>query len=116
MFVDTTLPFGLRSAPKIFNCLADSIEWMLRKRGVPFIIHYFDDFLIIGLPSSGKCSHGLSLCKDLCLHLGIPLAPSKIVGPTTSFVFLGIEIDTIAMETRLPAEKLSFYVAQFTFG
>ena len=26
LFIDTTLPFGLRSAPKIFNCLADSIE------------------------------------------------------------------------------------------
>lgn len=107
LFIDTTLPFGLRSAPKIFNCLADSIEWMLRKRGVPFIIHYLDDFLIIGPPSSGECSHGLSLCRDLCSHLGVPLAPSKIVGPTTRLVFLGIELDTIAMEARLPAEKLS---------
>ena len=80
---------------------------MLRKRGVPFIIHYLDDFLIIGPPSSGECSHGLSLCRDLCSHLGVPLAPSKIVGPTTRLVFLGIEFDTIAMEARLPAEKLS---------
>ena len=109
LFIDITLPFGLRSAPKIFNCacLADSIEWMLTKRGVPFIIHYLDDFLIIGPPSSDECSHGLSLCRDLCSHLGVPLAPSKIVGPTTRLVFLGIELDTIAMEARLPAEQLS---------
>ena len=40
-------------------------------------------------------------------HLGVPLAPSKIVGPTTRLVFLGIELDTVAMEARLPAEKLS---------
>ena len=107
LFIDTTLPFGLRSAPKIFNCLADSIEWMLKKRGVPFVIHYLDDFLIIGPPLSDGCSQGLSQCKDLCSLLGVPLAPSKIVGPTTRLVFLGIELDTVAMAARLPAEKLS---------
>ena len=67
LFIDTTLPFGLRSAPKIFNCLADSIEW--------FVIHYLDDFLIIGPPLSDGCSQSLSQCKDPCSHLGVPLAP-----------------------------------------
>ena len=28
LYVDTTLPFGLRSAPKLFNAVADTIEWI----------------------------------------------------------------------------------------
>ena len=34
------------------------------------------------------------------------MAPHKSVGPTTCLTFLGIEIDTIAMELRLAQEKL----------
>ena len=32
LYIDTALPFGLRSAPKIFNALADAIEWVLCAR------------------------------------------------------------------------------------
>lgn len=28
VYVDTTLPFGLRSAPTIFTAVADGLEWM----------------------------------------------------------------------------------------
>ena len=41
------------------------------------------------------------------MELGVPLAAHKCMGPSTCLVFLGIEIDTIAMEFRLPQEKLS---------
>ena len=87
LFIDTTLPFGLHSAPKIFNCLADSIEWMLKKRDVPFV-HYLDDF-IIGPPLSDGCSQSLSQCKNLCSHLGVPLAPSKNCKPHYAPCFSG---------------------------
>ena len=30
VFVDAALPFGLRSAPKIFNAIADAVEWMAK--------------------------------------------------------------------------------------
>ena len=30
LFVDIVLPFGLRSAPKIFTAVADAVEWMLK--------------------------------------------------------------------------------------
>ena len=29
MYVDRALPFGLRSAPKLFTALADTLEWMM---------------------------------------------------------------------------------------
>ena len=36
-YVDTALPFGLRSAPKIFTALADLLEWIFRKGGVDHV-------------------------------------------------------------------------------
>ena len=34
IYVDATLPFGLRSAPKIFTAVADACEWILKQRGL----------------------------------------------------------------------------------
>ena len=34
LFVDTTLPFGLHSAPKIFTALEDAVEWIAKHEGV----------------------------------------------------------------------------------
>ena len=55
LFIDTTLPFGLRSAPKIFTTVADAAEWIARQQGVTTILHYLDDFLVIGHPGSAEC-------------------------------------------------------------
>ena len=38
--------------------------------------------------------------------LGIPLALEKVEGPSTVLEFLGILLDTMRMEARLPAGKL----------
>ena len=46
VYVDTALPFGLRSAPKIFTALADLLEWIIRKTGVDHVDHYLDDFIM----------------------------------------------------------------------
>lgn len=34
-FIDCMLPFGLRSAPKIFTALADALQWVMEQAGVP---------------------------------------------------------------------------------
>ena len=34
-YVDRALPFGLRSAPKIFSALADLVAWVLDQQGIP---------------------------------------------------------------------------------
>lgn len=43
---------------------------------------------------------------EVCTSLGFPVAPSKVVGPSPVLTFLGIEIDSVAWELRLPKEKL----------
>ena len=52
IYVDTCLSFGLRSAPKSFNILADLLQWCLQQQGVSHVMHYLDDFLMLGPPSS----------------------------------------------------------------
>ena len=33
LYIDTALPFGLRSAPKLFPAIADGVQWILQQRG-----------------------------------------------------------------------------------
>ena len=106
-YVDAALPFGLRSVPKIFNALADGLEWIMIKHGVAHAIHYLDDFLFLGPPDSLVCQQSLTQALAICQNLGVPVAMHKCEGPATTLTFLGIELDTIEMEMRLPLKKLS---------
>ena len=47
VFIDAVLPFGLRSAPKIFNAVVDGLEWVVRRNGVDNVYHYLNDFLVL---------------------------------------------------------------------
>ena len=106
MYIDCMLPFGLRSAPKIFNALADALEWVVAKEGVEHIYHYLDDYAMVGPPDSTACQCYLDTMTRVCSDLGVPLAPEKQEGPSTIITFLGIEIDTVRQRLRLPKEKL----------
>jgi len=106
VYVDAKLPFGLRSAPKIFNAVADALEWCTASEGVEVIFHYLDDFAVLGAPESEQCSQDLGTLKRVCSELGVPLAPEKQAGPSTVIEFLGIVIDTVRQELRLPLDKL----------
>ena len=107
IYVDSMLPFGLRSAPKIFNAVADALEWYLHSQGVEHVFHYLDDFAVIGRPHSLQCANAMASIDQACNMLGIPIAEHKRDGPTTCLVFLGIEVDTIKSQLRLPDDKLS---------
>ena len=106
IYIDTCLPFGLRSAPKLFNILADLLSWVTTQQGVTFSMHYLDDFLMFGPPDSPICQQNLNTFTQVCNELGIPLATEKLEGPSTSLTFLGIILDTHHMEIRLPMDKL----------
>ena len=106
VFIDSTLPFGLRSAPKIFTAIADAVEWILRKVGVEAVIHYLVDILLVGAPESPECELWLAILLEVFRRLGIPVAFEKREGPATCLSFLGLELDTVAMVLRLPASKL----------
>ena len=106
-YVDRALPFGLRSAPKIFNAIADLISWVLTCQGVTSHLQYLDDFLLFGEPNSQQGQQSLTVTLLTLESLGIPVATHKTEGPTTMLTFLGILIDSHIFELRLPAEKLA---------
>lgn len=106
-YFDKTLPFGLRSAPFLFNQLSEALEWLIRNHlQVPSVIHILDDFFIAQPPPSSLCA--TALCKVLTLfeELNIPLAPKKTFRPTQVLEFMGITLDSVKMEARLPEDKL----------
>ena len=107
LFIDTALPFGLRSAPKIFTAVADAVEWIAKSEGAQFVIHYLDDFLVMGPPASINCAAARAKLLSIFDRLGLPAAEEKLEGPTTALDFLGFTLDTIAFEVRLPATKLA---------
>ena len=86
--------------------MEDGYGWAISAQGFNDFMHYLDDFLFWSpqiardatKPSSRPCNFGEAL--------GLPAAPEKIVGPTTSLTFLGIKIDTVAQQFCLPEEKL----------
>ena len=106
IFVDTALPFGLRSAPKIFCAISDTLEWILWCKGVSSCLHYIDDFITFGQAETTECKNNLDTIIKCCDELGLPLATEKVEGPTKVLTFLGIEIDTGHMVLRLPRDKL----------
>ena len=38
-YIDTTLPFGLRSAPLILSVMADALQWIMEKMGAQWVAH-----------------------------------------------------------------------------
>ena len=66
------LRFGLRSAPKIFTAIADVAEWVIKQEGVHFVIHYLDDFLLVGASASPECMGPSILCLVLLISWVCP--------------------------------------------
>ena len=106
-YVDLLLPFGLRSAPFIFNSIADMVEWILLNKHHPSnLLQYLDDFITAGPPQSSQCAYNLNTAVCVCHRLGLPLHANKCVGPATSMAILGIELDSVNQVACLPEDKL----------
>ena len=105
-FIDTFLPFGLRSAPYLFDQFATALQWILQHRfEVRHLLHYLNDFSTAGAPQSCKCSGNLAAMLSLCRYLNVPVKASKVEGPTTNLTFLGIVINTNTMQASISMEK-----------
>ena len=101
VYIDKTLPFGLRSAPKIFLQLqtqsngkkeleTSSITWTT----------------IIVAKEKDEADYQKSQLVASFSELGVPIEPSKLEGPSQCLSFLGKEVDTVTLQLRLPQEKV----------
>ena len=106
VYIDRVLPFGLRSAPKLFSAVADALQWILHKKGIEKGLHYLDDFILV-VGSRHRAVHQKEIILKSFEELKVPIEQSKLEGSSTCLSFLGIEIDTESMQLRLPSSKLS---------
>ena len=110
-YFGTAFPFGLHSAPFIFNQLSDAIEWILQNNcAISFVCQILDDFLIIEPPAptapfNSLCKASLSSMILSFKNLYIPISVAKTEGPCKVIQFVGIILDSHTVETRLPEDK-----------
>ena len=102
---DKRLPFGARTSPMIFHRLTQSVCRVMARRGFT-VLAYLDDFLIIE-PSQQQCQIAMDTLIGLLQSLGFRINWSKVVQPSQSLCFLGVEIDTVSRELRLPSNRVS---------
>ena len=72
---------------------------------VETILHLLDDFVTIDRPDC-LADRTMAIMTMLFKKLHLPLAEHKTAGPGTVIEYLGILLDTINMEARLPSNKL----------
>jgi len=102
----TRLPFGLKSACKIFSTISQLLCWIMRNiLRVPCTKGYLDDFFMAAIGEQ-RAGDGLDVFLLLCRLLGIDVNMDKLITPRTTATFLGIEIDTCNETTALPAARL----------
>ena len=107
-YFDKVLPFGLRSAPYLFNTLADILCAVCHELfHIPNLLHLLDDFWLCGPADSPLCKLRLDIIMSVFKYLGVPIAGEKTEGPTTNLTFLGIELDSVEMVARLPENKMA---------
>ena len=115
-YLDVTLPFGLASAPRIFTEVADALAFIMTQSGVSYCDHYLDDFFTLGPPNSHECASNMDLMLRACEDTGFEVSssPSKVVRPTTCLEFLGLVIDSEAMEVRISEARREDLMAELT--
>ena len=105
-YFDRRLPMGCSISCRVFTSLSRALVWiMINKLGASDMAFLLDDFLGMEV-SQQNCQHILSKFLWLCQTLGIPIATEKTLGPSQCLVFLGLTLDTIKAEIRLPMDKI----------
>ena len=106
-YFDKTLPFGLSYSCNLFERFSSALQWILEtKFSVSHCVHILDDFLFIGRPNSQECYDALASFHVLAKEINLPVKAEKTVLPTTTLTFMGLELDSLKFEIRLPEDKL----------
>ena len=80
--------------------------YLINQKGVEDIDHYLDDFFIVTAKNYVVCQQALSVALGTCEEVGCPVAGEKTEGPATVITLLGVKLDSIQFQLRLPQDKL----------
>ena len=107
---ELVLPFGLRTAPHIFNLFTEVFHWILedqfsRATLTAKVIHYLDDFLIV-IPATENTDPYSRIFSHVYDNVGLAIKTAKNEQGCVA-TFGGVELDTKSMVVRLPTPKLA---------
>ena len=103
-YMELFLPFGLRTAPFLFDLFAKAVRYILAQVfGWRILLHYLDDFFTVLGPGEDPDPYKLTW-GDVTTLLGLRSNVKK-ESAGTLIDFLGILFDSVSMEARLPPQK-----------
>ena len=113
------LPFGLATAPRIFQMFADVIQYIVQESNIEdftvddFILftHYLDDFWA-GHPNYETACKQFDRLYNLLIKLGIPTSLDKCKKPCQKLIILGFLLDTLTQSVSIPQDKIQKYLKE----
>ena len=103
IYIDKTLPFGLRSAAYLCQRTTNMIRYILKQRDVD-IVNYIDD--LGGADTPEKASLSYQVLKQTLKEIGVVENEKKACAPSTQMVFLGTLLDSEKMEIRITDDRM----------
>jgi len=104
-YVDMFLPFGLRTAPRIFNLFSEALHWIFEFIHGWSVTHYLDDFFFV-FPPGTTVPPIVEQYNSVLTTIGLTGAPEKDMSGTV-VTHLGFEFNSQEMNVRLPVNKHS---------
>ena len=101
-YFDQCLPMGCASSCSIFEECSCALQWIAHtKGGITHIVHALDDFFILSGQNKSVCNKNLTNFLKIRDTVGVPIKEENTVYAQTTMTFLGIELDTIAIDNVL---------------
>ena len=89
----------------IFHRLTQAACRMMANKGYT-VLAYLDDFLVIE-STQLRCRAAFNMLVSLLESLGFTINWTKVVYPAQCLTFLGVEINTVKCELRLPDDRVA---------
>ena len=102
---DSRLCFGLSLGPMIFNSISNFVYSVLTDVYNLQAVNYLDDFLVLG-HTKEEAQLAQNIVIKTLRYLGFYISWAKVTPPSKICRYLGLDIDSIEMELRLPKDKL----------
>ena len=99
IFFQKASPLAYAWPPAFFDNFDTTLHWILEHNHGATLLHYLDDFLLLGPPGSPTCQDSMSNMLQVCQELGMPVAMEKSEGPATCLTFLAGLLTTTAQAT-----------------
>ena len=97
--------FGVPTGPYYFNLISEFIHEIVTRENGLKLVNYLDDFIVI-CDNYDDCLNAQASLIKAIRSLGFHISWHKVTPPSAVVQYLGIIVDSLHMELRLPEDKL----------